>query len=54
MQEAVTADLQAMAKPRKGATAFVQLANTLDAGGFPEGAACFRPTAPRSGLVFAS
>ncbi len=48
---ALATDLRAMAKPRKGAIAFTQLANLLDVNGFPEAAACFRSNGPRAGLV---
>lgn len=51
LDAALVADLRAMAKPKKGASAFEQLANLLDGQGFPEAASCFRTTAPRAGLV---
>ena len=51
LDAALTTDLRAMAKPKKGASAFTELANLLDAQGFHEAADCFRPSAPRAGLV---
>lgn len=51
LDAALAADLRAMAEPHRGAVAFAQIANKLDADGFPEGAACFRPSGPRAGLV---
>ncbi len=50
LDEALAADLRAMAKSKKGASAFAQLANLLDGQGFPEAADCFRPNGP-AGLV---
>ena len=51
LDEALAADLRAMAKSKKGASAFTQLANLLEGQGFPEAADCFRPSGPRAGLV---